>query len=109
MEQVLAADLVVLGPGSLYTSVLAAAVVGDLRKAVAERRGRLVYVCNVRADGVEAHGYDVADHVAALARHDLRPDVVVCQPGALGGADRLRDEDIEVDRGRRRAAERARP
>ena len=96
VDRVLAADLVVLGPGSLYTSVLAAAVVGDLRKAVGERRGRLAYVCNVRDDGVETRGYDVTDHVAALCRHDLRPDVVLCDARALGGADAVRADGIEV-------------
>jgi uncharacterized cofD-like protein len=77
------ADLIVLGPGSLYTSVLAAAVVGDLRKALADRRGSLVYVGNLRPDHRETLGYDQAAHVAALARHDLHPDLVLCPVDGL--------------------------
>jgi uncharacterized cofD-like protein len=78
-----AADLVVLGPGSLYTSVLAAAVVGDLRKALGDTGACVAYVANLRADQVECRGYDLAAHVAALSRHGIHPDVVVAHPGAL--------------------------
>lgn len=83
VEALVDADQVVLGPGSLFTSVLAAAVVDDVRRAVADSRGRLVYVCNLRAEGVETFGYDVAAHVAALRRHGIDPAVVVSQAGGL--------------------------
>lgn len=77
------ADLVVMGPGSLYTSVLAAAVVGDLRKALAGRSAALAYVGNLRPDHRETVGYDQAAHLRALHRHDVHPDVVLCPAGAL--------------------------
>jgi len=83
VEALVDADQIVLGPGSLFTSVLAAAVVEDVRRAAADSRGRLVYVCNLRAEGVETFGYDVAAHVAALRRHGIEPDVVVTQAGGL--------------------------
>ena len=83
VEAIRAADLILLGPGSLYTSVLAAAVVGDLRKALADVSVRVVYVANLRADGAETSGYDVSDHVAALQRHGIQPDLVVTQRGGL--------------------------
>jgi uncharacterized cofD-like protein len=83
VEALVEADQIVLGPGSLFTSVLAAAVVDDLRRALADPRGRVVYVCNLRAEGIETFGYDVAAHVAALRRHGIDPDVVVTQVGGL--------------------------
>ena len=83
VDALLDADQIVLGPGSLFTSVLAAAVVADVRHALANSRGRLVYVCNLRAEGIETFGYDVAQHVAALRRHGIEPDVVVTQAGGL--------------------------
>jgi uncharacterized cofD-like protein len=83
LEAIGHADLVVMGPGSLYTSVLAAAVVGDLRKALAGRSATLAYVGNLRPDHRETIGYDQAAHVAALHRHDVQPDVVLCPAGAL--------------------------
>jgi uncharacterized cofD-like protein len=87
VEALAEADQVVLGPGSLYSSVLAAAATDDVREAVAKGPGRRVYVCNLRAEATEARGYDVAAHVAALARHGIEPDVVVVQPGALPRGD----------------------
>ena len=83
LDALAAADQVVLGPGSLYTSVLAAAAVDDVREALKQVRGRRVYVCNVRAELGETRGYDVAAHVDALRRHGIEPDVVLAQRGAL--------------------------
>ena len=83
IDAIRAADLVVLGPGSLYTSVLAAAVVGDVRKALTDTHACLVYVANLRADQAEAKGYDVSDHVAALTRHGIHPDQVLVDPVGL--------------------------
>jgi uncharacterized cofD-like protein len=83
VEALVDADQIVLGPGSLYTSVLAAAVVDEVRHGIADSRGRVVYVCNLRAEGTETFGYDVADHVRALRRHGIAPDVVVTQTGGL--------------------------
>ncbi len=80
---VMAADQVVLGPGSLFTSVLAAAVVGDLRRHLADSEARVVYVCNLHAESAETRGYDVTAHLAALAAHGVHPHVVVTQLGAL--------------------------
>jgi uncharacterized cofD-like protein len=77
------ADQVVLGPGSLYTSVLAAVAVDDVREAIKQATGPLVYVCNVRAQAEETRGYDVAAHVSALRRHGVEPDVVLVQRDAL--------------------------
>ena len=77
------ADLVLLGPGSLYTSVLAAAVVGDLRKALVGTSARVVYVANLRADQREARGYDLGAHLAALGHHGVHPHLVLAHPGAL--------------------------
>ena len=67
---------------SLYSSVLSAVAVDDVRDAVAGSPGEVVYVCNLRAEVAETQGYDVAGHVDALARHGVMPDVVVVQAGA---------------------------
>ena len=87
LEAISAATQVVVGPGSLFTSVLAVAVVPALRAALAETAARKVYVCNLRPQDPETTGYDVAAHVAALAAHGLEVDVVLCQPGALPKGD----------------------
>ncbi len=71
------ADQVVLGPGSLYTSVLAAAMVPGITRAVADTTARVVYVANLRPEAAETGGYDVAAHVTALLDHGVRVDMVV--------------------------------
>ncbi len=71
-----AADVIVLGPGSLYTSVLAAAVPG-VRRAIAAADGLVVYVANLGPEPGETDGYSLADHVDAVRRHGVEPDVVL--------------------------------
>jgi len=70
------ADAIVVGPGSLFTSVLAALVPGVLR-ALAECRGRVVYVANLASDDEETRGFTLSDHIAAVRRHGLHPDTVL--------------------------------
>jgi uncharacterized cofD-like protein len=76
------ADQIVLGPGSLFTSVVAVIAVPAVREAMAASNARIVYVANLRAT-VETPGFDVAAHVAALQDHGVTPDVVVADPSAI--------------------------
>ncbi|MER7402415.1 gluconeogenesis factor YvcK family protein [Streptomyces sp. NPDC000070] len=76
-----AADQVVLGPGSVYTSILAAALVDDLHTALASTRAQRVYVCNLEPEVAETQGYDVAAHVDALRAHGVEPDLVLVHDG----------------------------
>ena len=90
VSRILEADQVVIGPGSLFTSVLAAVAVRGVAEAVAATKGQVVYVCNLHPQIPETEGYDVAAHVAALARHNVTVDVVVCdsiQGMAIGATD----------------------
>jgi uncharacterized cofD-like protein len=63
------ADLIVLGPGSLYTSLLPSLLLPEIREAVAASPALRVYVCNVATQPGETTGFDLADHVEALASH----------------------------------------
>ena len=78
VERIMEADQIVIGPGSLFTSVLAAVAVRGIAEAVASAQGQVVYVCNLRPQIPETEGFDVADHVDALARHNVTVDVVLC-------------------------------
>ena len=89
VEAISNADLVVLGPGSLFTSVLAATVVPGIGTALGRRSGTLVYVCNLQPQPGETSDYTVDDHIAALGRHDLEPDVVLYDPDRIGRADHI--------------------
>jgi uncharacterized cofD-like protein len=63
------ADVIVLGPGSLYTSLLPTLLLPDIRDAVASSSAMRIYVCNVATQPGETTGYDLADHLEALERH----------------------------------------
>lgn len=78
VERILAADQIVIGPGSLFTSVLAAAAVREIADALARTRGQRVYVCNLRPQLPETAGFDVSAHLEALNRHNVSVDVVLC-------------------------------
>ena len=83
LAAIAAADQVVLGPGSLFTSVLAVVAVPAIREALAATSARKVYVCNLRQQQPETAGYDFAAHVAALEGHGVVVDDVLAHPGAL--------------------------
>jgi uncharacterized cofD-like protein len=82
VEAIEAADQVVLGPGSLFTSVLAVAVVPSIREALAARSGGVVFVCNLRPSK-ETFGFDVAMHLRALADHGVRPHAALVDPSGI--------------------------
>jgi len=92
LEAIADADQIVIGPGSLFTSILAVIAVPAIRHAVAEARGNKVYVCNLRPQEPETAGFDVAAHVTALTAHGLQVDVVLCHPDALP----MGDVDVAV-------------
>lgn len=66
VQAILDADLVVLGPGSLYTSVLPNLMVSGIREALRATRALRVYVCNVATQKGETDNFTVADHVRTL-------------------------------------------
>ncbi len=81
VQAILDADLVIIGPGSLFTSVLAVAAVPDLRQAIAQTEALRVFVANVANDKGEARGFELPEHLETLAQHGIGVDVVVAQTG----------------------------
>ena len=69
VKAILQADLVVIGPGSLYTSILPNLLVNDLAEALQRTRAPKIYVCNLATQPGETDNYSVADHVATLLQH----------------------------------------
>jgi uncharacterized cofD-like protein len=69
LRAILDADLIILGPGSLYTSLLPNLLVEDIARAVRLATANKVYVCNVATQRGETDHFSVEDHVAALASH----------------------------------------
>ena len=87
VEALAAADQIVLGPGSLFTSVLAAVAVPAVRDGINASSARRVYVCNLRPQDPETASFDVAMHVAALVAHGVTVDVAVCDSSGIAVGD----------------------
>jgi uncharacterized cofD-like protein len=62
------ADYIIVGPGSLYTSVIPNLLVPEIADAIAARRIPCIYVCNIMTQPGETDGYSVADHIRAIDR-----------------------------------------
>ncbi|MBE3556842.1 MAG: YvcK family protein [Firmicutes bacterium] len=85
LEALAEADMIVLGPGSLFTSVLPNLLVSGVADAILHSNARRkVYVCNVMTQPGETDGFTASDHVAAL-EHYVGPivDTVVLSSGSL--------------------------
>ncbi|MGF1574528.1 MAG: uridine diphosphate-N-acetylglucosamine-binding protein YvcK [Cyanophyceae cyanobacterium] len=66
IEAIEAADFLILGPGSLYTSVIPNLLVPEIVAAIARNRSPHIYICNIMTEPGETTGYTVGDHVIAL-------------------------------------------
>jgi uncharacterized cofD-like protein len=77
VETIERADVVLIGPGSLFTSVLAACVVPGITQALAGTKAKRIYVANLRAQIPETEGFTLQDHVDALERHGVVADLVL--------------------------------
>ncbi|MBE9163740.1 MULTISPECIES: gluconeogenesis factor YvcK family protein [Microcoleaceae] len=75
------ADFIIIGPGSLYTSVIPNLLVPEIAEAIARSEVPRIYVCNIMTQPGETDGYSVADHIRAIDRACGRPlfDAVVVQ------------------------------
>lgn len=82
---VLAADAVVLGPGSWFTSVLPHLLVPALREALVDTLATRIVVLNLAEQPGETAGYSPLAHLDVLAAHavELVPDIVLADPGAV--------------------------
>ena len=99
------ADLILLGPGSLYTSVIPNLLVDGIVEAICRSGALKIYVCNIMTQDGETEGMTASDHVKALLAHGAPGLIDLClansaavRPGLL---ERYKEEDaapIVVDR-----------
>ncbi len=69
LRAIFQADLIVLGPGSLYTSILPNLLIADLAEALLHCQAKVAYICNLATQPGETDDYSIADHVNAIRRH----------------------------------------
>ncbi|MDI6799863.1 MAG: YvcK family protein [Actinomycetota bacterium] len=69
VEAIISADQVIVGPGSLYTSIIPNLLVDGIYEAIKESRGEKIFVCNMVAQKGETTGYTASDHLEAILAH----------------------------------------
>ena len=92
VEAIEKADVLVFGPGSLYTSIIPNLLVEEIREAVIKSNAAKVYICNVLTEPGETDGYGAYDHVKALIDHvgmQFLDFVIV-------NSDRITDEQLKA-------------
>jgi uncharacterized cofD-like protein len=92
IEAIRQADVVVIGPGSLYTSLIPVLLIRELKDAVRQSGARVVLVMNLTTEPGETDGYTAADHLIAIRRH--APDIPIHD--VLLNATPVPDERIEA-------------
>lgn len=99
VEAIRDAEIILLGPGSLYTSVIPNLLVDGISEAIRESRALKIYVCNIMTQDGETEGMTAADHVAALLEHGGPGllDLCLCNSAGLGPEllERYSAEDAE--------------
>ena len=100
LERILEAEMIVLGPGSLYSSVLPNLLISDVRDALAAAPGLKAYICNVATQSGETEGMTAADHLEALFNHvgeDLIDYVILNRNSDARPPEGWRAQPVEVD------------
>jgi len=62
-------DIIIVGPGSLYTSIIPPLIVEDIMKIIQESKALKIYVCNIATQKGETDNYTVGDHINAIKKH----------------------------------------
>ncbi len=92
LEAIASADLIVLGPGSLYSSVIPNLLVPGIPEAIASASAPTLYICNCMTQPGETDGYTIEDHLRAMIRHAplVAPDIVLANAHPISDALRAR-------------------
>ena len=69
LKAIAEADIILMGPGSLYTSIIPNLLIPEIARAIAASRATRVYIANLMSQPGETTGYSVADHVRAIQQH----------------------------------------
>lgn len=76
IEAIIKADAIVLGPGSLYTSVIPNLLVPNIKEALIKSQASKLYVSNIMMEPEETRGYTVSDHIKAIEKHLGKPGII---------------------------------
>lgn len=76
IEAIYDADLIIMGPGSLYTSVIPNLLIPEIAKAISLARARKIYICNVMTQPGETDNFNASDHLKAIIDHASYKNIV---------------------------------
>lgn len=103
IEALLDADLIVIGPGSLFTSLIPTVLVPEVRQAMAQSKAKLVYVTNIMSEPGETDDLSLEGHIDMLVKHIRRdPDFILVndsplQPDVLGRYEQQGARELSKD------------
>jgi uncharacterized cofD-like protein len=78
LEAIEEAEIIVMGPGSLYTSVIPNLIINGVADSIAKASAFKIYVCNVMTQLGETEGYSASDHLKAIIAHSNRHAINAC-------------------------------
>ncbi|MCX7710491.1 MAG: YvcK family protein [Clostridia bacterium] len=78
IEAISEADLIVLGPGSLYTSIIPNLLIREVCEAMKDSKALKVYACNIMTQPGETDRYSLYDHIAAIEKHSYKGIIDMC-------------------------------
>jgi len=91
-KAIMEADIILVGPGSLYTSIMPCLIIEDVKNALLKTESKIVYVTNLMTQHGETDDYNIKDHVEASIKHigENIYDYVIVNSGEINDNDRKR-------------------
>lgn len=83
LEAIREADLIMIGPGSLYTSVIPNLLVDGIPEALRTAKAQIGYVCNIMTQKGETDNYTVSDHIQAVIDYGIKPNFVIANKSII--------------------------
>ncbi len=84
LDAIAKADLIIIGPGSLFTGVLPHFLIGGMAEAIQASAAKTAYICNMMTQPGQTEGYKVSDHVAQVKKYlGEKPDYVIVNNGKI--------------------------
>ncbi|MDP4092501.1 MAG: YvcK family protein [Bacillota bacterium] len=90
IDTIMEADAIILGPGSVYTSIIPNLLVKGICDAISKSNAIKIYVCNVMTQSGETEGYSVSDHINAIEEHSYKGILDYCMVNTADIPDELK-------------------
>lgn len=103
-KEIINADIITLGPGDLYTSVLPNLIVKGVKEAISTSNAKIIYICNLMTKAGETHGFTVKDFASEVERYlNRKIDYIIYNKARIHDRNMLKKykeegkEQVEID------------